>query len=237
MMVDQVKAETAQNSPSPASKEARGMESQFAAPLAYHYGSITVTAQDREEYRRRLRNARENGKSEPLPNLRPWQCKMAVEELVMLAKTLQADARKTGTSVCIRILTGVCPGHVYGNADFRTFLSDGGEIKILVWNENSSVSNPLKILSDIYPKQVHFVYARQPIQSAPINHFLVVGKNAYRLEAIHEKSTIFTDMEPTIPARINFNDPEGAARLVDGFDSLWSLFSIAHSHVQSAGQP
>ena len=61
--------------------------------------------------------------------------------------------------------------------------------------------------------------------STLINHFLVVGDRAYRNEALHAKTEIFTDMGPKLPARVNFNDPSGARQLADAFDDMWNELS------------
>ena len=69
---------------------------------------------------------------------------------------------------------------------------------------------PLLLLLEEFPRTFKLRYARSPINAPAINHFLIVHKKAYRLEAVHDKKSSFDDMSPEIPVRINFNDPTGA---------------------------
>ncbi len=56
-------------------------------------------------------------------------------------------------------------------------------------------------------------------------HFILVGDRAYRQEAVHKDlmDQPFDDFSPEVPARINFDDPEGLKEQSDLFDTVWSV--------------
>jgi hypothetical protein len=59
-----------------------------------------------------------------------------------------------------------------------------------------------------------------------VPHFLLIGENAFRQEAGHKpftETTEFTDMEPQVSARIDFNDPATGKLLGEMFENLWGV--------------
>jgi hypothetical protein len=76
-----------------------------------------------------------------------------------------------------------------------------------------------------YGDRVTFKLSGTTAGSDRLGHFLVVGKDAYRIEQPHPDltGTEITDFSPEVLATICFNDSDRAGSLADLFDSLWEV--------------
>ena len=176
-------------------------------------------------YREHLQRCRKEKSSEPIPNRFPWHGDLAIRELL----TLATDEQEGGRPLEVRILTGSAPDRVYGSDDpgiWHNYINAGGRINILLWGDNPAKCRG--VLRSLYnagqPIELKFSGTNQ--LAGRINHFIVVGDRAYRLEAPHEPfpdDVIFSDCSPEMPARICFNDTVGGAQLVKFFDALWNF--------------
>lgn len=188
-----------------------------------------VSKSTRDGYRNLLRSFRQDRCSDPIANRRPWHCEEAIQELLLLAQGMQRERRLAGEApVIIRILTSVCPDHVYGRTAydaFQEFAELGGKVRVIALADRAQVGEPrLTQLQQHYPERFelkNIEAAGLPIDD--ICHFFLVEAIAYRLEAPHKMypAECFNDFEPEIPARINFNDPDLGGRLKDIFEILW----------------
>ncbi len=180
----------------------------------------------KNQYKQILQFARAKQSSEPVSNLYPWHCELAVTELMRHANSLQ-ERQSTGSSSTVRILTGTCPEHVYGNGayeEFRTFLEKGGILKVLAWSATPSKrTSKLAMLCDQFKSNAELRVSKTVEKANEIPHFLLVGEAAYRFEAPHEfvPAESFSDFYPEVPARICFNDPSSGSELKRFFDDIW----------------
>ena len=118
---------------------------------------------------------------------------------------------------------------MYGTDDpsvWKQIVAEGGKIQILVWGSNPlRCGKILRSLVESYPS-VEMRYSGTDNLSGRLPHFVLVDEQAYRLEAAHPafpETTVFSETSPEIPARICFNDPDGATQLRKSFESLWKL--------------
>ncbi len=186
-----------------------------------------VSEEIAEQYLRILREQRESGGTQVIANRYPWHCKLALTELLNDAIELQRES-DSETPVIVRILTGTCNDHVYGNADamehFETFLHAGGQIRVLVWNhsldENCSVAKLRANFPGLKMKK-----SGTNVRGNELHHFVVVGMKSYRFEEPHlaVEAHEFDDFFPEIPASICFSDQRGAEQLVRFFDEIWKV--------------
>lgn len=185
--------------------------------------------ENRLKYRQLLRSFREKNSQDAIGNRYPWHCQIAVEELLEYAVSA---ARKS--EVEIKLLTSSCTDFVYGTDEimnkFATFLSKGGCMRVLVWSDKvDDTGRKLLKLKDDYPGTFQFRLSGTRELGNELQHFLVVGETAYRLEAPHEaiEGCQFNDFHPEIPARICFNDKKGGDQLLAFFDDLWQASDSA----------
>lgn len=174
------------------------------------------------EYRNKLAELRLTRSHQSITNRFPRQGRYAFQELAQLACELQSQQ-----PTVIRILTGSLPWNIYGPpvADrIAEFLKAGGEVRILVWNEESitTVQN-LRILQSVGEKLSYRISGTSE-NGDKLSHMFLVSKEAYRLEVPHanDSETVFTDTFPLVPAIINFNDKSGGQSLCQHFDILWN---------------
>lgn len=195
---------------------------------------VNATDEVRSQYKAALRTYREEARRDPIANRFPWHGELAVTELLDFARQKQAElllinAKKRPAPVQVRLITGTSPDRVYGllaSRAFDAFLDVGGCVRVLIWNDKPECcGGELQKKVEKYKDRLSIRLSKTMEFSEQIRHFLVVDKVAYRLESPHapfDTAAAFDDFSPEIPARICFNDPAGAARLVEYFDSLWS---------------
>jgi hypothetical protein len=185
------------------------------------------------DYTKILKSARARRSSDPIPNLYPWHCELAVRELIEFGLELHRTKSINGGFATIRILTGSCPNHVYGRDAtklFDEFANSGGHIRALVWSESIDAErNAMCQLAKKYPKTVEVRVSRISDNADKIFHFFEVDGEAYRLEAPHKPVSAheFSDIYPEIPARICFNDPKTGSMLRAMFDKIWAEFKTS----------
>jgi len=177
-----------------------------------------LTSADRLEFQTFLEGAAANPDLCVIANRFPWQARMASEKLLTVAKEKKAP---------IRILTGAGRDCFY-TPEYTAKLAECKKagspyIKILVWQPTANGISPslLKLTTD---GTVDLRITGTLKFSDKIPHFLLVDNYAFRQEASHTpftKDTVFTDMEPQVPARIDFKDVETGKSLAALFDSLW----------------
>jgi len=175
-------------------------------------------SEDKSTFRALLEAAAANPMVGVIANRFPWQTKMATEKLLDVAK-----AKRFG----IRLLTGSCPEGFYDPSlaeKLRDCKKDGAPyVRVLVWQEKAEgISKPLLHLASEGVIDLHISGTDKFADQIP--HFLLVGEGAFRQEAAHQKfgrDVTFTELTPTIPARIDFDDPETGKSLATLFDSIW----------------
>lgn len=175
------------------------------------------------EYDRMLRDAREQRQQVQIANRFPWQTRLATRHLLEAAKERIES---------IRILAGTGGPNFFTEemiSLLRNCADAGCAIRMLVWQPDlNTVASGIK---ELYTEgKLRLLPSGTKKFGATIPHFLLVGEDAYRQEAGHEEfdpAKPFTETEPEIPARISFNDPENALRLVGMFESLWNAVDPA----------
>lgn len=147
----------------------------------------------------------------------PWQARMAVERLLDYAKDHKLD---------VRVLSGKCPEGFYNEkiANKLTECShEGCKIKVLVWQKDTTgIAPTLLKLSEAGAIDLRISATDNFANAVP--HFLIAGEKAFRQEAAHPPftdKTSFSETEPQVPARIDFDDPATGKVLVDFFDKVW----------------
>lgn len=194
-------------------------------------GAPYVSANELAKYREILSEASISRSPEPIPNLYPWHAAAAIEKLADFALGLTREQDREPPAF-VRILTGSCHNFFYGREVTKkllTFAIEGGQIRVLIWNNhfNEEQCDLLKFtkLLDL-DESVQFRFSNIP--GIPgLSHFMVVDEIAYRWEAEHHcerEDGSFSDFDPTVPARICFNDQQRAKSLVNIFDVAWNLF-------------
>jgi len=177
-----------------------------------------IGTMDREEYDRMLRDAREQKQRVQIANRVPWQTRLATRHLLEAAKerveTIRILAGTGGQNFFTEEMVGL----------LRNCADAGCSIRMLVWQPDlNTVSDGIK---QLYTEgKLRLLPSGTKKFAATMPHFLLVGEDTYRQEAGHEEfdpAKPFTDDYPEIPARISFNDPDNALRLVGMFESLWN---------------
>ncbi len=197
---------------------------------ARKHGEERMDEETKDRYRELLQSYRIEESRDPIANRRPWHCKIAVVELVEFGITVAREARKNGIAERprIRLLTSVCPNHIYGSREFLDSLEDffeaGGTMQVLIYKDSFEAKGNALFAITREQKGLEFKCSRTSFKGDHLKHFMTVGEQAYRVEAPHEpyRGVTFTDFSPEIPARICFNDTEGARNLTGFFDELWS---------------
>lgn len=183
-------------------------------------GKPVLTSEDPDTFRAILEGAACTPSIAVIGNRFPWQSRMASEKLLDVAAKRQET---------VRMLSGGGPEGFY-NDGFTVKLKackDAGcpFIRVMVWQkDDANVSKALRALAGQGVIELRVSGTDEFAERIP--HFLLVGKNAYRQEATHERFTCktrFTDMEPKVPARIDFDDKETGAELAAIFDDFWSI--------------
>ena len=186
----------------------------------------SVTDETKALYEELLESYRTSASPDPIPNRLPWQAKCAVQALAECALEKQTAANEEGGDpVTVLILTSSLPDYVYGGKAsqiLRDFRDAGGEIRVLVWNDT------MRQLEDSFWRSLRMGRASLRLSGTKefgdtLNHFCLVGSEAYRLEAPHQyyRAADFSECSPEIPARICFSDPAGGARIAAFFERLW----------------
>lgn len=184
-----------------------------------------VSDQLREDYRRILRRARAEGTDQAIGNRYPWQCREAVQELLDFAREQQE--KKPETPVEVLVITASFPNYVFGNNESvkqaKSFLQNGGKMRVLIWAKNPKVhDNDMFLSCRGFPE---FIVRKTGMDEYAdrVAHFLVASGSAFRLEAPHKISPAcsFDDFKPEIPARISFNDSKLGGELVSHFHHQW----------------
>lgn len=177
-----------------------------------------LSSSDKATFRAMLAGAAANPDVGVVSNRFPWQSKMAFEKLLDVAK-----AKKEG----IRILSGSCHEGYYKEDLVKKFTEckEAGcpFIRILVWQKTPDGICPdlIKLAVD---DTIDLRISGTDDYAATVPHFLLVGENAFRQEAGHlpfTSQTVFTELEPEVPARIDFNDPVTGKTLSGIFDKFW----------------
>lgn len=187
-----------------------------------------------KEYGELLTAYRLQDRADKLPNRYPWHCRMAVSALARAALEKQlevANASKDRVDfekrVSIYLVSDTASNNMYGDSidTFQKFVAAGGAMRVLVMNPATPVdTNYLFSLSRKHPSQVQFRVATA--NDHEMNHFMLVGDQAYRYEAKHgefseDELSEGGDYSPEVPASICFNDPVGAGYLQATFDLAW----------------
>lgn len=169
------------------------------------------------EYRRRLEEAASTGSAEQIGNKYPWQVRQAEEVLLDLAAS---------KALPVRILCGGIPKEFYDSSmvlRLRKCLDAGCNVKVAVWHEDPAVISPEVLALATEAKEFSLRLSKYFKQVGPIEHFMLIGEQAYRKEALHEDlaEAKFDDVQPEVPARICFNDRDEATGLGQIFDLVW----------------
>ncbi len=173
---------------------------------------------DRKEYQDILRQACENRTTDKIANRYPWQTRCCHRELLGLAERDRLNVR-------------FCCGtgsEKFFNDEMITLLQRCADakckIEMVIWNSDTSQIAPG--LLDLARKgAVTLVYSGTREMGEEIPHFLLVGDNAYRVEAPHPyfgPDQLFTDVSPEIPAKICFNDRQQIPELNRLFKDMMS---------------
>ena len=176
-------------------------------------------SEDRGVFNAILGGAAANPKIGVIANRFPWQTRMAMVKLLSLAKQ---------DKLPIRLLTGSCPESFYDDtviAQIRDCTQAGCPfVRVLVWQENSKgISPSLAALAEANEIELRVSGTNKFADKIP--HFLLVGDRAFRQEAAHppfNRNVVFTETEPSVPARIDFDDQATAKTLAEMFDAVWS---------------
>lgn len=174
-----------------------------------------------------LRESSETESEITLPNDCPWHSRAAIRELMRHAVSKQERVGNGPAAVAIPVIhfTATLTEYVYNDTWLRLaskFLRDGGQMRILVWNQDVPESlHRLRCLQN--ERNLEIRCSGTDALGDKLNHFMVVGDRAFRKEAPHKKFPIdaFSDVEPKISAQICFNDKRDANELVEFFETLW----------------
>jgi hypothetical protein len=176
-----------------------------------------LTASDKLTYRAILAGVATSPNIATVANRYPWQAKMAVEKLLDFASEKRLS---------IRIVSGRAPEGFYNDgccALLEKCKKSGCSIRVLIWQkEPDGISSSLMKLADAGILSLRI--SGTDDNASIIPHFLLVGDRAFRQEAGHPpftNSTTFTDTEPQVPARIDFDDSSTGKVLMEFFDKLW----------------
>jgi hypothetical protein len=172
-----------------------------------------------EDYKKRLRDAADCNSPAVLGNRYPWQIQIAVRALLEKAANERAE---------VKILSGCIAGefHEKGTADLlRECLKQGCEVRVAVWSDVSeAVDDSILRLEADFPGQFELRWSEEAgVLAERLPHSIIVGDHAYRQEAPHA-STLdadWSDFSPEIPARICFNDRDGARPQIELFETVW----------------
>ncbi len=176
-------------------------------------------SEDRGVFNAILEGASANPQIGVIANRFPWQTKMAMSKLLNLAKR---------DKLPVRLLTGSCPESFYDESlisQIRDCKQAGcSSIRVLVWQESAKgISPSLAALADTGEIELRVSGTNKFADKIP--HFLLVGDRAFRQEAAHppfNRNVVFTETEPSVPARIDFDDQATATTLAQMFDAVWS---------------
>jgi hypothetical protein len=176
-----------------------------------------LTSSDKVAFSAILEGAAANPTLCVIANRYPWQARIAAHKLLQIARY---------GSLPIRVLSGRCHEGFY-DKDFAAQLQDckdnGCVVRILVWQASPECISPDLIkLSETGVIELRLSGTEDFENEVP--HFMLVGDSAFRQEAGHppfNKNTTFSDDEPQVPARIDFNDPATGKVLSAMFDNLW----------------
>lgn len=183
-------------------------------------------------YKAILEVARTTRSGDPTANRFPWQAEVALSQLSELAMSEQQFLRARGddSRLVIRVRTDSLPTRIYGGpvADkLSEFLQLGGEVRILLAPgcDGADVTNIRRFAGR---QNVQIRKEKPGVLNIPRNHFFVVDNLGYRYEAEHhpfsgDEFRNGDDFHPAIPARICFNDTEGAGVLSQIFDQSWAV--------------
>jgi hypothetical protein len=176
-----------------------------------------LSASSKEEFAAFLEAAARHPELFVLSNRYPWQARMAADRLLDLAAEKKME---------VRILSGQCHEGFY-NQDFATKLhrcfAAGCRVRILVWQQSFDGISA-KLIEMAKDKQIDLKVSGTNEYASSIPHFLLIGESAFRQEAGHDPFTAqtkFNEIEPQVPARIDFNDPEAGKVLAGLFDTFW----------------
>ncbi len=185
-----------------------------------------VSDETKAQYEQLLESYRNSKSSDPIPNRVPWQARLAVHALIKGAVEEQnAVAEGSGEPVTVRILTSSLPAYVFDVdtiKSLKAFHDAGGKVQVLVWNDElPEIEDPF--WESLEDDRSSFRLSGTTEYGESLNHLCIVGNKAYRLEAPHKhySATDFSECFPDVPARICFNDPQGAGQTIDFFDQLW----------------
>jgi hypothetical protein len=176
-----------------------------------------LTSGDRVAFSAILEGAAANPNLCVIANRYPWQARIAAHKLLQIAQEGKLP---------IRVLSGRCHEGFYDKdfaAQLQTCKERGCAIRILVWQISTECISPDLIkLSETGVIELRVSGTVDFENTVP--HFMLVGDSAFRQEAGHpafNKNTVFSDTEPQVPARIDFNDPTTGKVLSAMFDNLW----------------
>ena len=168
-------------------------------------------------YRKQLEKAEEKGGV--VGNRYPFQTHLAIE--VLLAKAVREK-------LPVALVCGGLPEGFYDQdlqLQFGACAKAGVPVKVAVWNDTPSVvPDWLRRLAQEHRGAFELRWSGKLGEVGErLPHFLVVGKDHYRQEAVHRDLTneAFSGFSPEVPARIAFQDAEGAGRLLDLFGLVW----------------
>ena len=198
---------------------------------SYH---IMIKEKTKEDYRKILEKMCCKRSRDPIPSRDPWQAHIEVNILIKHALTEQYRIQSIYrllddvATVTVRILTSTLPEYIYGGetADLvKRFRDKGGNLQVVVWNTESPDSLCFEPMKSIYGDSTVCRLSKTKELETEINHFLLVGDNAYRLEAPHipYKNNKQTETLPQIACRTNFRDKVGGKELIEMFEQMWKL--------------
>ena len=176
-----------------------------------------LTSGDKIAFSAILEGAAANPDLCTISNRYPWQARIAAGKLLQIART---------NHLPIRVLSGRCHEGFYDQRlaeQLQLCKETGCSIRFLVWQKSAEGISPALIkLSESGVIELRVSGTDQFESSVP--HFILIGDRAFRQEAGHppfNKDTVFTEYEPQVPARIDFNDPATGKVLIGMFDNLW----------------
>lgn len=192
------------------------------APVASH-SQATIVNDVREEFRMILARSRLERGCGVISNRFPWQSRMAVLELLKHAQECNEE---------VRILSGTGTARFYSAQvveQMEACLKKGIPIRMVVWDERPPEGLAVEALRARHPENFDIVYTGTRVAGDKIGHFLLVGKTAYRLEAVHGYlgESEFTDISPETKAKICFNDPVTGETLDGTFNLVWKILSAS----------
>ena len=195
--------------------------SQSGKKFPFNLDQINVLGSEYEdEYLRILKRARTKVDQRPIANRYPWQSRLAISNLFKYAE-------ENKLPICM--LTGTGGEHHFVHEvleSLKLALEKGCECRILIWQpDNSKTSDELMKLGSQF-ENLEIRFSGTSELGDQLAHFQVSGVDAYRLEAAHpeiENPSEVNKNEPSFPARIHFSDERGANRLLNFFNSLWSI--------------